>query len=193
MVNIYPSLVMTKREEFRAFLLACGIPCRVIFNETCGMCKPSLVNIIESGSEVPEGADPESILVSNLDNEDFNSEKMRLYSRILDVLDVKYGINPNFTVTSLYYDTNTDVNFCGISLKLSQSQRMLMKYLALNVNRWCTSHELASFCFVNRVTQHHIAVEMDNIKKRVLEQTGKLIFETKRGAGYKLLTNVRRP
>ena len=47
----------------------------------------------------------ESILYSNFDKEEYSSEKLRLYHRILDVLDVKYGINPELVLTELYCDT----------------------------------------------------------------------------------------
>ncbi len=193
MVAIYSVLNPAEGKDLRAFLIACGIPCKIVYGDfdladTC-----SLVNIIENGSETPKGADPESILFSNFDSEEYAVEKMRLYSRMLDILDVKYGINPEFVLTELYSDTYTDVRFCGTPIKLSGTQRLLLKYLAVNAHRWCSVDELASCCLVNGGTRHHVAVQMDNIRKHAQDMTGKLIFDAKRGSGYKLLTSVKRP
>lgn len=193
MVAIYNVSETAEAEDLRVFLIDCGIPCRLVKGMFTDTKTSSHVNIIENGSDIPSGADPESILFSNFDTEKYSTEKMRLYHRILDVLDVKYGINPELVLTELYCDTYNDVSFCGVSLKLSHTQRLLMKYIALNAHRRCSSDELASFCLLNGGTHHHVAVLMDNIRKHVVEMTGKLIFETKRGSGYKLLTTVKRP
>ncbi len=192
MVAIYGISDNLKAEDFRAFLIACGISCKLVCMPFTDVKTASLVNIIENGSDIPSGADPESILFSNFDKEEYSSEKLRLYYRILDVLDVKYGINPEFVLTELYCDMGNDVRFCGVSLKLSHTQRMLMKYLAVNEDRWCSAEELAAFCMTNVGTNHHIAVQMDAIRKHVADMAEKLIFETKRGSGYKLLHTVKR-
>ena len=192
MVAIYNVSETAEAEDLRVFLIDCGIPCRLVKGMFTDTKTSSLVNIIENGSDIPSGADPESILYSNFDKEEYSSEKLRLYHRILDVLDVKYGINPEFVLTELYCDMGTDVRFCSVSLKLSHTQRMLMKYLAVNEDRWCSAQELAAFCMTNVGTNHHIAVQMDTIRKHVADMTEKLIFETKRGSGYKLLHTVKR-
>ena len=193
MVSIYSMSRTSEAEDLRAFLLSCGIPCRIICGRLGDASASSFVNVIENGSDPADGADPESILYSNFDKEEYPSEKQRLYNRILDVLDVKYGINPEFVTTELYCDTYNDVIFCGVSLRLSHTQRLLMKYLAVNNGRWCSADELAACCLINGGTHHQVAVLMDTVRKYVADMTGKLIFETKRGSGYRILTSVKRP
>lgn len=193
MVAIYNVSETAEAEDLRVFLIDCGIPCRLVKGMFTDTKTSSHVNIIENGSDIPSGADPESILFSNFDTEKYSTEKMRLYHRILDVLDVKYGINPEFILTDLYCDLYNVASFCGVSLKLSHTQRMFLRYLAVNTPRWCSAEELSSYCLANGGTHHHIAVLMDGIRKHVTDMTGKLIFETKRGSGYKILTSVKRP
>ena len=191
MVSVYYSSYVCEALELRAFMLSCGIPCRLVNVNDDGK-KASLVNIIENGSGIPIGADPESILFSNFDREEYSSEKLRLYSRVLDVLDVKYGINPQLIISGFYRDDRGSISYYGSPLKLSATQRLLLKCLAVNPSRWCSADELASSCIVNECTHHHVAVQMDDIRRNAEAVTGKPIFETKRNSGYRLLASVRR-
>lgn len=194
MVCIFDTSNSRRGSELREIFLRSYIPCAV---KEYAKISDSLVNIFFSDTAwlfeyKLKKLDPESVLILDTRLKVYEFEKSRVVNSVIDILNVKYGINPNAYRYKRFSQIGRDTLYCGRYLLLTESENMILRYISVCEGRWCTAEEIIAYCLDEDIDKHTVAVHVSNIVEKSLKRTLVPIIATKRNCGYKIYDSVIR-
>lgn len=177
----------TRSDILRADMLAVGLPCAVADNE---IKYSALVHVFFDDTahhfaDIISRTDRESILYCDGREEMLTCERQRIYNRILDLLDVKYGINPTSFMRDRYSYVGGRDRFCGRLLLPSHTERLIIHYLLFTESEWSTSKEIADFCLVDAKKASSVSSIITKINRESQTVTPFKIISSRRNSGYR--------
>ena len=171
----------------REYFLRAGLPCASYSNNV--LC-PAMINVFFTDTEknyvnLIEKIDPETVLYCDGGRSVFNTEILRIYERVLNLLDVKYGINPESYFMPRFSSIGEVTRFCGKYIALTATEKLIVTYLQFCHDEWCSADSIANFCMldVNKVTS--VSSFITEINRKSLEVSLFKMIRTKRGSGYR--------
>ena len=107
-------------KELREMFLNSYVPCAV---KEYAKFSDSLVNIFFTDTVrffeyKIKKLDPEAILIFDVRTKSFEAEKFRIYDSVIDILFVKYGINPSSYTYKRFTQVGNQTLYCGRFLLL---------------------------------------------------------------------------
>ena len=185
MVAIFDNKDSPRAENLKSYLRLAGIPCTVSVSD--GSVKPYVNVFFEDTAHdftrYFEAPDRESIVISSITEGGGAAGFTDTYNSVRDVLDVKYGINPDSVCKGKYSCIDGKVVLYGRIITMTDTEKLIVKFLALNMNCYCRTKDILSFC-MDGSTNHCLSVHINNINKRVLSLVGKKLISVMRKHGY---------
>ena len=180
---------ITRARVLRRDMIDVGLPCATTAESiSCS----TLVNIFfdDTVSEFQDKIDcldPETVLYCDgrIDMQDI--ERQRIYSRVLDLLDVKYGINPTSFIQSRYSYIGGRDRFCGKLILPSHTSRLIIHHLLFTDKNWTSAEEIAAFCLSDKADPTSVSSFITEINRDSLECTPFKMIIGKRNSGYRYI------
>ena len=194
MVCIFDTSKSRRGKALRETFLRNKIPCAVKEYEKIG---DSLVNIFYSDTVhlfkyKIEKLDPESVIIIDTKLKTYEYEMDRIYDTVIDILFVKYGINPMSYTYKRFSQIGNKTLYCGRYLLLTDTENIILRHISLCEGRWCSVKEIMAYCLDDGIDKHTVTVHVSNIVEKSLKRTIVPIIVSKRNYGYKLYDAVIR-
>lgn len=180
-----------KAYAYRSVLLSHGIPASCLEYSYISDIKDylALINLTSIRLD-PENFDPERIIYTDTglgeSESSFAAELLRVVDRVYDVLFVKYGFYPDSITCGRYCDMHGRVKYCGKSMILTETERIIVKYLSFIGKKFASSDEIAHFCFNAPDNSRSVPVHIASINRKSEQCAVKRLIEGKRNYGYRL-------
>ena len=173
----------------RRDMLELGIPCAL---SDSSKLRGGLVNVffddtVHEFEDFLQNLDRDTVLFCDGRLEQREIERQRIYGRILDILDVKYGINPTSFVKDRYSYIGGRDRFCGRFIFPSPIERLILHHLLFSNSTWVSAAELAAFCLSDISRVSSISSFVAELNKRTIECTPFKIILSKRNSGYRYI------
>ncbi len=175
------------RENIRRTMLPCALSAETPREENFFVCvyAADCVNSkLLSNTVDPEKLTPFFINELSVDG-DSKRETDRVINRLYDILYVKYGINPESYYAERFIDTFSGTRYANRRIHLTDSERLIARYLTSFNGKWKTAEEIVSFCFERRASPVAVAVHITKINAKASESSNVTFIETKRNIGYR--------
>lgn len=188
MICIFDVSNSKRGRELREVFLNSYLPCALKEYEKIS---DSLINIFFSDSAYLfeykiKKLDPESVLVFNVRAKSHDDEKSEIYERAIDILNVKYGINPMSYTYKRFSQFKNHTLYCGRYLNLTYTENLILRYISVCNGRWCSAREIAAYCLPESKDKHTVSVHISSIVEKSLSRTLIPILISKRNLGYKI-------
>lgn len=179
-----------RAERFRSRLINYGIPSIYSDDPTSELSRRALVYVffidtVKYYESFLNETDMERVLYFDGHPSREAVESERVHGRIIDVLDVKYGLNPDSVCEGRYGDYDGEQSYGNRVLALSQAQRLVAKYLVWNHVRWCSCDEIVAFCFSEEIGRRNLTDCIFEINEKSRRAAGLKMIKNSRVYGYR--------
>ncbi len=189
MVAVFDNKDSVRAEKLKDYLRLTGIPCATFASVSdCGtgayvnvFFADSVTSLMDDVSQL----DRESIVLSDLKSEYDLHGFAYVYNRVTDVLDVKYGINPDSFSAGKYSFSSESSVFYGRIIPMTDTEKLIIKYLVFNSGTMCSMDDILRFC-MDTATKHNLSVHISNINNITSSLTGKALISVIRKHGYSI-------
>lgn len=114
------------------------------------------------------------------------AEKLRVVERILDLLWVKYSINPEAITRGKFSITEGVPRYCGHVMRLTSIETFIVMCLSFSNGEWVSSGLLSDYCLNGKENTGSIPVHVCNINSKSKDCSLIKLIEFKRFSGYRI-------